>query len=71
MYCLKRKVTKKQLHYHIDERGQVWLNLDYTAKYPGGPMSEEILCPHAVLNAIRFLIVPKSRRNEVWLHADK
>jgi hypothetical protein len=35
---------KKQLHYHIDERGQVWLNLDYTAIYPGGPfLSEEIL----------------------------
>jgi hypothetical protein len=35
---------EKQLHYHIDERGQVWLNLDYTAKYPGGPfMREEIL----------------------------
>jgi hypothetical protein len=35
---------KKQLHYHIDERDQVWLNLDYTAKYPGGPfLSEEIL----------------------------
>jgi hypothetical protein len=34
----------KEIHYHIDERGQVWLNLDYTAKYPGGPfMSEEIL----------------------------
>ena len=34
----------KELHYHIDERGQVWLNLDYTAKYPGGPfMREEIL----------------------------
>lgn len=34
----------KSLHYHVDERGQVWLNLDYTAKYPGGPfMSEEIL----------------------------
>ncbi len=34
----------KKLHYHIDERGQTWLNLDYTAKYPGGPfMSEEIL----------------------------
>jgi hypothetical protein len=32
------------IHYHIDERGQIWLNLDYTAKYPGGPfMSEEIL----------------------------
>lgn len=34
----------KQIHYHIDERGQIWLNLDYTARYPGGPfMSEEIL----------------------------
>lgn len=34
----------EQLHYHIDERGQVWLNLDYTATYPGGPfLSEEIL----------------------------
>jgi len=35
---------RKQLHYHIDERGQVWMNLDYTAKYPGGPfLFEEIL----------------------------
>jgi hypothetical protein len=35
---------RKQLHYHIDERNQIWLNLDYTATYPGGPfMSEEIL----------------------------
>ena len=34
----------KELHYHVDERGQIWLNLDYTAKYPGGPfMHEEIL----------------------------
>ncbi len=34
----------KEIHYHIDERGNVWLNLDYTARYPGGPfMSEEIL----------------------------
>lgn len=34
----------KEIHYHIDERGNVWLNLDYTATYPGGPfMSEEIL----------------------------
>lgn len=34
----------KEIHYHIDERGHIWLNLDYTAKYPGGPfMSEEIL----------------------------
>jgi hypothetical protein len=34
----------KTIHYHIDERGQIWLNLDYTARYPGGPfMHEEIL----------------------------
>jgi heme/copper-type cytochrome/quinol oxidase subunit 4 len=34
----------KQIHYHIDERGQIWLNLDYTEYYPGGRfMSEEIL----------------------------
>jgi hypothetical protein len=38
------ETRKKQLNYHIDERNQVWLNLDYTAKYPGGPfLSEEIL----------------------------
>src|SRR5690554_2707503 len=40
----KRESKGKTIHYHIDERGQVWLNLDYTAIYPGGPfMSEEIL----------------------------
>lgn len=34
----------KEIHYHVDERGQVWMNLDYTASFPGGPfMSEEIL----------------------------
>ncbi|WP_300564562.1 transglutaminase [Flavobacterium sp.] len=34
----------QEIHYHIDERGQIWLNLDYTAYYPGGKfMSEEIL----------------------------
>ncbi|MEQ3662199.1 MAG: transglutaminase [Flavobacterium sp.] len=34
----------KEIHYHIDERGKIWLNLDYTAKFPGGPfMKEEIL----------------------------
>ena len=40
----KEESKGKELHYHIDERGNIWLNLDYTAKYPGGPfMSEEIL----------------------------
>lgn len=34
----------QSLHYHVDDRNQVWLNLDYTAKYPGGPfLSKEIL----------------------------
>ncbi len=34
----------QQIHYHIDERGQIWLNLDNTATYPGGKfMSDEIL----------------------------
>ncbi|TRW24387.1 transglutaminase [Flavobacterium zepuense] len=34
----------KEVHYHEDEYGQIWLNLDYTARFPGGPfMSEEIL----------------------------
>ncbi len=40
----KQDSKGKEVHYHIDERGQIWLNLDYTARYPGGPfMSEEIL----------------------------
>lgn len=48
-YLIKKVLFKseskgKEIHYHIDERGQIWLNLDYTARYPGGPfMSEEIL----------------------------
>ena len=38
------EIKGNDLHYHIDERGQVWLNLDYTANYPGGKfLSEEIL----------------------------
>ena len=40
----KQECQNQQIHYHIDERGQIWLNLDYTARYPGGKfMSEEIL----------------------------
>lgn len=39
-----QEIKGQELHYHIDEHGQVWLNLDYTAKYPGGRfMREEIL----------------------------
>jgi heme/copper-type cytochrome/quinol oxidase subunit 4 len=49
MYLIKKVLfveesKDKEIHYHIDERGQIWLNLDYTANYPGGKfMSEEIL----------------------------
>ena len=48
-YLIKKVLFPKEskgkpINYHIDERGQIWLNLDYTAKYPGGPfMYEEIL----------------------------
>lgn len=48
-YLVKKVLFPKEsegfeLHYHLDEYGQVWLNLDYTAKYPGGRfMREEIL----------------------------
>ncbi len=39
-----KESKEKAINYHIDERGNVWLNLDYTAKYPGGPfMNEEVL----------------------------
>jgi hypothetical protein len=26
----------QSLHYHTDANGKIWLNLDYTAAYPGG-----------------------------------
>jgi Ca2+/Na+ antiporter len=42
-----KESANKPIHYHIDERGNVWLNLDYTAKYPGGPFMKE-----AVLSAL-------------------
>lgn len=39
-----KESANQKLHYHVDERGQIWMNLDYTAQYPGGPfLSEEIL----------------------------
>ncbi len=40
----KSESKSKSIHYHTDEYNQIWLNLDYTARYPGGPfLSEEIL----------------------------
>jgi hypothetical protein len=48
-YLIKKVLFKsesksKSIHYHTDEYNQIWINLDYTAKYPGGPyLSKEIL----------------------------
>jgi hypothetical protein len=34
----------RTIHYHKDEQGDIWLNLDYTAAYPGGKfMGEEVI----------------------------
>lgn len=34
----------KTIYFHRDENGKIWLNLDYTAHYPGGPfLGEEVL----------------------------
>lgn len=34
----------KQLNYHYDPDGKIWINLDYTEKYPGGEfLSEKVL----------------------------
>lgn len=32
----KKEVKKKKIYYHKDGYGDIWINLDYTAKYPGG-----------------------------------
>jgi hypothetical protein len=40
----KKEVAQKSIYYHVDEHQNIWLNMDYTAKYPGGPfLSEEVL----------------------------
>lgn len=45
-----KESKEKPINYHIDERGNVWLNLDYTAKYPGGPFMNEIVLSALTLN---------------------
>lgn len=32
----RKEVAKKGISYHTDGYGDIWINLDYTAKYPGG-----------------------------------
>lgn len=38
-----------RVNYHVDGRGRVWLNLDSTVEYPGGPFHQgkivEIIYP--------------------------
>jgi len=53
-YLIKKELfvnesNDKVIHYHIDERNQIWLNLDYTARYPGGPFMHE-----SILGALTF-----------------
>ena len=34
----------RTIHYHRDEKGNIWINLDYTAGYPGGKfMGEDVI----------------------------
>lgn len=39
-----KESKSKTIYFHRDEKGKIWLNLDYTARYPGGPfLGEEVL----------------------------
>lgn len=48
-YAIKKKLfvaesAGQPINFHEDDQGRIWLNLDYTAKYPGGPfMNEKVL----------------------------
>lgn len=54
-YLIKKELFVKEsngksIHYHVDERNQIWLNLDYTGNYPGGKFMEEIILGALSLN---------------------
>lgn len=54
-YLIKKELFVEEskgqtIHYHIDERNQIWLNLDYTAHYPGGPFLHEAILGALTLN---------------------
>ena len=39
-----KESNRRTIHYHQDEDGNIWVNLDYTAGYPGGKfMGEEVI----------------------------
>lgn len=39
---VERKSGGTAVHYHIDDEGNYWLNLDWTASYPGGEFYESV-----------------------------
>lgn len=46
IYLIRNKLFKKDaknktIHYHTDSNGKLWLNMDYTAPYPGGKFLDE------------------------------
>jgi hypothetical protein len=54
-YLIKKELFVEEskgqtIHYHIDERNKIWLNLDYTAHYPGGPFMHEAILGALTLN---------------------
>ena len=39
-----KESNDRTIHYHVDERGNIWINLDYTAGYPGGKfMGDDVI----------------------------
>lgn len=47
-YLIREELFVKEakgnsIHYHIDEDGNIWLNLDYTENYPGGRFMDEAI----------------------------
>lgn len=41
-YFFRRHGVRKvsEIHYHVDNNGNAWMNLDWTSEYPGGPYFE-------------------------------
>lgn len=40
-YLFPQQSDGNMLNYHIDDKQNIWLNLDYNANYPGGPFSSK------------------------------
>lgn len=46
IFLIKRKLFYKEalgenIYYHRDDEGYIWLNFDYTGKYPGAPFMDD------------------------------